>query len=425
MRYLQVLLVMCAIVFFAACVDEKVKDKNVTFEVTKNESNITKEVMQVDLEKLKLLARDNNDFGFKLFAEMKNSEQKNILISPFSLSEALAMTYLGSDEDTKSEISKVMNFKGNDKLFHGSFNALDTVLNKSRPDNTLKTVNALWFDKSYEVNESFTKELQKNYGNKLKSMDFKHQLQSSIAEINTWIEKNSNGTLKNTLNKNGIDKNVQLILTNVVYFKAGWMNEFYKESTTQEKFYALNGTVQDVSMLNNEYEMLYAENKDFQSVTLDYSGGDSSMVILLSKQGRFEKVMKNLKSNYQLANELSKLELVNLKLLKMKFSTPTYDMKTYFEAMGLVLPFSENANFSLIGSQPLKISDIKHKAFIEIDEKGTEASAVTDVEMCVIVEEKITEPIPKKMHINRDFIFFIKDNQTSQILFMGLIKEIV
>jgi serpin B len=425
MKNLQVLLMMCVIGLFASCADEKVKDKNVTFEVSKNESNITKEVVQVDVEKLKLLARDNNDFAFKLFAEMKKSEQKNILISPFSLSEALAMTYLGSQDDTKSEISRVMNFNGDDKSFHSGFNALDTVLNKSSADNTLKTNNALWFDKSYEVNESFTKDLQKNYGNTLKSMDFKNQLQSSITEINTWIEKNSNGTLKNTLNKNGIDKNMQLILTNVIYFKANWMNEFYVEATTKEKFYALNGTVQDVSMLNNEYEMLYAQNKDFQSVTLDYIGGDSSMVILLPKQGRFEKVMKNLKSNYQLANELSKLELVNLKLPKMKFSTPTYDMKTYFEDMGLVSPFSENANFSLIGSQPLKIDTIKHKAFIEIDEKGTEASAVTVILEANATEANITESIPKKMHINRDFIFFIKNNQTSQILFMGLIKEIV
>jgi serpin B len=109
----------------------------------------------------------------------------------------------------------------------------------------------------------------------------------------------------------------------------------------------------------------------------------------------------------------------------MKFSTPTYDMKTYFEAMGLQLPFSDNANFSLIGSQPIKIDTIKHKAFIEIDEKGTEASAVTVILEANATDANISESIPKKMHINRDFIFFIKNNQTSQILFMGLIKEIV
>ena len=371
---------------------------------------------------LSILAQNNNDFAFKLFKKLYSDEDKNIFFSPYSISEALAMVYAGAKNETKMQIASVFNFDTkNDTLLHNSFNGLNLHLtNRDNNHSIFEVSNSIWVQKDYFIFESYLTFLETNYGIPIRNLDFLNKPESSREQINEWIEEKTHQRIKDILDKEAITIDTRVVLTNSVYFKGFWASPFFESRTKSDIFTLNDASTQKVAFMHQyERPIRYFKAKDYQALELLYQGGNTSMVIILPNSQQFEDVVSNIEKYYSETIKNLSQNLINLKMPKFEFTTPVYDIKKYLQELGMKLAFS-NADFgAMTDDTTLYIDSIAHKAFIKVDENGTEASAST-----VVVDSNGSFRETTDFNMVRPFIFFIKDTLTNQILFMGVIKSI-
>jgi len=367
------------------------------------------------------LAKDNNTFAFDMFAKLQTSESGNIFFSPYSISEALVMTYAGAKGNTKSEMASVLHFNANDELLNNSYNALDLHLNYTDNNYTFSIANSLWAQKNYKFLNSYLDTIKLNYGADVNLLNFAESEKSRKA-INSWVEDKTHQKIKDLIPKNILDSSTKLVLTNAVYFKGEWAEKFEKSNTSNDTFIKLNGSTEQVSFMRQTKDFNYSESEDYQAVNLKYVGDRTSMLIVLPKDGKFQEVISDIKNIYQDIEQNLSLKKVNLRMPKFEFTTGSYELKKYFQELGMVDAFGADADFSgMSGDKDLYIESILHKAFIKVDEAGTEAAAATAV--LVFKNGVIPGDNIINMFVNKAFIFFIKDTKTGQILFAGVIKK--
>ncbi len=377
----------------------------------------------VETNQTNILVKNNNTFAFNMFKELQKDENENIFFSPYSISQALVMTYAGAKDNTKTQMASALHFDENDSKLHNTFNALDLHLNHSDENYTLSVANAIWPQKDFRFLESYLDTIKVNYGAKVRLMDYVNNTENSRKIINDWVEEKTHDRIKDLIPEGSISADTRLVLTNAIYFKGKWQKEFDKELTKDETFTLEDNSTIQTPLMHQIESFLYVENVNFQAIELPYKQDKSSMLVILPAKGKFQEVLTDINSTFDIASTNLKYKRINLKMPKFEFTTGLYDLSKHFVELGMSDAFDGNlADFSnMSGQKDLVISKILHKAFIKVDEKETEAAAATGVIANGTSIPILEEPID--LFVDRPFILFIKDQMTNQILFIGIIKK--
>jgi serpin B len=370
-----------------------------------------------------LLVEGNSAFAFELYKELKE-KGGNLFYSPYSISLALAMTYAGASGETAQQMADTLHFLLEQASLHPAFNCLDAELasrgegaqGKDGEGFRLNIVNAIWGQKDYEFLPAFLDVLAENYGAGLRILDFITETEKSRLAINDWVSKQTEGRIKDLIPPGAIDALTRLVLTNAIYFNAAWEHPFDEKMTADGPFYLLEGGQVSVPMMKQTESFGYTEGEGYQAVELQYDGGELSMVILLPASGNFEDFEKTLNAQ-QVDAIISDLRHIEVALTMPRFEFDSeFSLKDTLAGMGMPIAFSSNADFSgMTGMHELSISDVMHKAFVAVDEAGTEAAAATAV---IVGLTAVPEPTVE-VTVDRPFIFLIRDIETGAVLFVG------
>jgi serpin B len=381
---------------------------------------ISSNVNEVDLA---AMVSGNNAFAFGLYQELKNTDG-NIFYSPYSISMALAMTYNGARGQTGKQMADTLRFMLPEDRIHSAFNSLDQELSrrgegakgKDGKGFRLNIVNAIWGQKGYQFLPEFLDTLAENYGAGLRLLDYINATEDSRMAINKWVSGQTGERIKDLIPEGAIDRLTRMVLTNAIYFNAAWQSPFQDTATSKGIFHTLDGREISVPMMKQTESFGYTEGSGYQVVELPYDGRELSMVILLPRVGQF-KAFKDSLDAKRVDDVIKGLtqQQVALTMPKFEFDS-SFSLKELLAKMGMPIAFSSNADFSgMTGKRDLYISDVIHKAFVSIDEAGTEAAAAT----AVIMKATAMPAKPTEVTIDRPFIFLIRDIKTGTVLFVG------
>lgn len=385
------------------------------------EQNTSPDVNKTDMENL---ADANNTFALDLYQTLKENTG-NLFYSPYSISSALAMTYAGARGETEKQMATTLHFTLPQDRLHPAFNSVSLAL-ASRGQETeiqdkkgfiLKNADALWGQKDYKFLPAFLDVLAENYGAGIRLLDFVRSPEDSRVTINDWVSEQTEKRINDLLPGGSITPATRLVLTNAVYFKANWFYQFSEKMTSDGQFNLLNSSKITVPMMKQTEKFNYMKGNGYQAVELPYRGQKLSMVILLPGQGRFEAFEGTLQYS-QLQKIISDLKSQKVILTMPKFEfTLELKLRQILAQMGMPIAFSGEADFSgMTEEEELWIDEVIHKAFVAVDENGTEAAAATAVMM---VGAAPGQPQPIEFTMNRPFIFLIRDIETNTILFIG------
>ncbi len=374
--------------------------------------------------KAKAIVKADNTFGIKLFKNLaanNEDEQENIIISPLSISMALGMTYNGAANETKTAMGNTLELQGMSIVeINESYKTLIDELVSVDPDVTMNIPNSIWYRDNFFVEEDFINTNHDYFYAEVNPLDFGNP--ASVDIINNWVAENTNDKITSIIDE--IDPMMVMFLINAVYFNGTWAYEFEEQYTTSETFYLSNGTSKQVDMMKQGAMLNYSNNELFEAVDLYYGGGNYSMVILLPKEGF---VPNDIIGEINESNWNEWME--DFGNIDIQLSMPKFKLdygKNLNEAlieMGMGIAFDPfGADFSKINpDNQLYISYVKHKTFIDVNEEGTEAAAVTVVGIALTsVGDGET---PYFFNVNKPFIFAIKERDTKSIIFIGKVME--
>lgn len=379
--------------------------------------------------------KDNRAFALALYRELA-MQPGNLFFSPYSISSALAMTYAGAKGETAAEMEQALHFGlGQDRL-HGAFNATDSalaqrkdeVMQSGAPEPAssttgdgfeLRIVNQAWGRKGYTFLESYLDVLAQNYGAGLFLLDFDPPEPARVL-INDWVEQQTNARIKDLLPEGSLDPSTALVLTNAIYFKTSWLSPFDADMTRPATFHAEAGD-RDVDMMHASLDARYAQLEGFEMVELLYLSDDVSMLVVLPPAGVLADSVAAFEVQRfdELRAKLSRHQ-VTLGLPKWSFEAK-YELKAPLKTLGMQAAFQAgDADLSGMDGMPghLYVDEVYHKAFVAVDEQGTEAAAAT-----AVVIKETSAPPPVEVTFDRPFMFAVYDAPTGQILFFGHVAE--
>jgi serpin B len=367
------------------------------------------------------LVAGNSNFAFDLYGLLFD-EKANLFYSPYSISLALAMTYAGARGQTAQQMSEVLHFALPQDRLHRAFNALDMALatrgEQLDPNKRfrLRIANALWGQEGYPFLAAFLDELAENYGAGLRVLDFVGAPDGSRQTINEWVEEQTEDKIQDLLPPGSISSDTRLVLSNAIYFNAAWMYPFEETVTHDDTFYLLEGGQVTVPMMAQSERLGYVTGEDYQAVELPYLGGELSMVILLPTEEAFENWARTVDAE-QLTTILDNMVRMQVQLTMPKFTFESgFRLKDALMQLGMSDAFSGAADFGgMTGQRDLFVSDVYHKAFVAVDEEGTEAAAAT----AVVMELTAAPTQPVEVKVDHPFMFLIRDIETGAILFLG------
>ncbi|HSV86866.1 MAG TPA: serpin family protein [Levilinea sp.] len=369
---------------------------------------------------LPVLVNGNSAFAFDLYQALR-TQPGNLFYSPYSISLALAMTYAGARGETEVEMAEVLHFNLPHSQLHPAFNKLDETLNQDvegvEQPFQLNIANSIWGQRDFDFEADFLDVLAENYGAGLRLVDFIHAAEAARQQINTWVEDETQDKIKDLIPEDALDSMTRLVLANAIYFKAAWQNQFEAAITQEAPFILLDGSQVDVPTMRQTESMNYASGEGWQAVELVYEGGRQSMVILLPAKGEFEEFEAGLDAA-RVEEILKAMAFTSVELSLPRFSFESdIQLDGLLAAMGMPQAFAaDQADFSgMRATRDLYISAILHKAFVDVNEEGTEAAAAT----AVIVSVTSLPVDIVQMQIDRPFIFMIRDTETNSILFAG------
>lgn len=383
----------------------------------------SRDISQLTLAEKNLVESDNR-FGFKLFKEISGEEKdKNIFISPLSVAMALGMTYNGADGSTQEAMQKTLELSGLTlQEINKSYKNLIELLTNLDEKVRFQIANSIWHREMFPVEDEFI-EINKTYFDaEVSGLNFSAPNASNI--INEWVNQKTDGKIEKIVDA-PINPLTMMFLINAIYFKGIWTYEFDESQTRDDLFTLPDGSKKPCRMMSQENEFQYFENDEFQAIDLPYGDGDFRMTIFLP---RLEKDVDSLigtlnQENWnRWMNSFHKRELT----LQLPKFTLEYDIELndVLKGLGMEIAFnSSEADFTKMYKEEevganLYISKVKHKTFVEVNEEGTEAAAVTSVEMTITAV-----PFKLLMRIDRPFIFAIRENRSGTILFIGKIVE--
>ena len=365
----------------------------------------------------------NNSFAVAMYRRAA-AKDGNQFLSPVSISFALAMTYAGARGGTEREMKQALHFHGEQKELHPALSAIMTKLNGSGEKRPYELVvaNALWGQRGHVFLNEYLGLMKQWYNSGLMQADFALAAEKARTTINWWVEEITRNKIKDLIPPGVLTAQTRLVLTNAVYFKGAWRSGFQKERTRPGTFYTSDGKQLQAQMMHQKSRFRHFQNNELQALELPYKGDTLSMVIFLPKQRRglddFESRL-----GMEMINELtSRLSPVEVEVTLPKFKmTASYRLEEMLGEMGMNSAFVPgHADFSgMDGTKGLFISAILHKAFVDVNEEGTEAAAATAVAMALTSMPERHDSIVFKA--DHPFMFLIRDNATSSIIFIGRI----
>ena len=379
------------------------------------------------------LVSGNSAFAFDLYHALTEKDG-NLFYSPYSISVALAMTYAGARGETERQMADTLHYRLPQERLHPAFNSLDLDL-ASRGKNSgfedserirLNIANAIWGQAGYQFAPDFLDVLALNYGAGMRTVNFVEAPEGSRKAINDWVAESTEDRIRDLIPKKVITEQTRLVLANAIYFNASWLWTFDEELTDDHPFHLLNGDSVDIPMMTQTADFGYVKKEGYLALELPYRAGNMSMLVLLPDEGMFNEFETALDTDL-VRQALEEMEYTYLRLKMPKFKVESqFKLNKVLEDMGMPNAFSGiAADFSGMdghkcGDDPgcLVISDVFHKAFVSVDEKGTEAAAATAVAMATS-----SRPEPQPVVIDRPFIFLIRDTETDAILFVGRVLD--
>lgn len=362
-----------------------------------------------------------NGFGFNLYARLNPDE--NLIFSPLSISSALAMTYAGAENNTQQQMAGVLGFVFDKKQVNEGFSALMNEMNVSSESYRISLANSLWAQEQFYFKPEFLENMKKNYHSGFQFVNFINRPDEAREKINQWVSEKTEDKIKDILSEKDINAATRLILVNAIYFNATWATVFDEKQTRPGDFFLIDGQKITVDMMQEHTgKYRYFENDKLQFLSMDYAGKLYSMNILLPKSpDKLPALEKAFNPGYfsELEN-MSKWQGVDVYLPRFTFSS-SFSLKAILSAAGMSDAFDDNADFSgMTGKKNLMIDNILHKAFIEVNEKGTEAAAST----AVVMMERAALPEEKsEFKADHPFFFYIKNNESGAIMFMGKVMN--
>ena len=369
----------------------------------------------------KSIVESDNNFGLKLFKRISEAEKdKNLFISPLSVSMALGMTLNGANGSTEEAMKTTLELEGlNMQQINKSYQSLIELLTNLDPKVVFEIANSIWYRQEFTFKQEFIDTNKIYFNAEVRSLNFNSPDAPTI--INQWVDDKTHGKIEEIVDS--ISSDVVMYLINAIYFKGIWTYEFEKSQTMDDQFNLIEGSVVPCKMMSQKGDFKYVETPDFQAIDLPYGDGDFSMTIFLPKSNKSidSLIDKFNQTNWNLwINSFRKCEgTIQLPKFTLEYEIT---LNNILQALGMAIAFDpDNADFSGIysGTERLFISKVKHKTFIEVNEEGTEAAAATSVEIVLtaVGGPKFT------MRADHPFIFVIRENHSHTILFMGKILK--
>jgi len=394
-----------------------------------------------------LAAKATNELGVDLHRQLASGSDQNLCTSPYSINSALAMTFAGADGETRSEMARVLHFPNGGDV-PDSFLALQNSLEQmsaktaelvkdskkfggpSEPI-TLNIANRLFAQKGYSFREAYLLLVKQYFGGAFEPLDFVADPAAAAQHINKWVADQTHDKIRDLIPGGALDKTTRLVLANALYLKAPWANEFSQNATQSEPFFVRGAPVNVPMMRKTDKNFGYVRREGFTVVGLPYVGNDLQFVVLLPDAINGLRELESKLSADVLA-DCAKIEKrdVDLYLPKFKLEPPTVALKENFEGLGMKTAFDDprgSANFDKIAPRKpndyLYISNIFHKTFIAVDEKGTEAAAATAVVMMRATSMPGPKPPPIEVKVDRPFVYAIQHVPSGVCLFLGRVTD--
>ena len=375
-----------------------------------------------NLTHMSQLANSSNRFGFNLFAQINSqSPDKNIIISPSSIAIALAMAGNGTEGKTKEELIEALELNELDSAaIDNSYQKLMETLKTADPGVKIAIANSLWANQKVTLKEQFVNNAKGFYQAQVSSLNFADFQTKN--KINNWVAQNTANKIPEIVDS--VSPQDVLYLINAIYFKGIWTNKFDLNTTTDRPFYRDSNSSSPHPMMNQTGKYRYHENDNFQAVRLPYGEQEElGMYIFLpgedSSLTEFNQLLNGTNWQEWISQMRSRSGKIAIPRFKLEYET---DLIQFLSKLGIERVFAPNlADFSAMTDIPVAINKVKHKTFIEVNEEGTEAAAVTSIG--IRITSAIREDPPFKMNVNRPFFFAIRDDITETILFMGNVVE--
>ena len=366
----------------------------------------------------------SNDFATRLYDKLARTHAgENLFLSPFSIQVALAMCAVGAKGETRRVMCDLIGAPENVDEQNRQYAALlKSVNGEGERPFQLVTANALWGQRGYHFKPDFKKAVADFYDGTFNELNFRDLPDEAVKTINAWVSDKTREKIKDLIQRSLINHDTRLILTNAIYFKGQWEKEFDKADTRDDDW--LGPESCKVPMMHQSGGYLYYEGDSFQALDLPYKGRQLSMLVVLPKQNDGLALVENQwTSNQSYSQVTDGLDhegnvIVSLPRFKMEAK---FLLRPVLCAMNAELAFSPAADFSGIGDEPLAISEVVHKAFVEVNEEGTEAAAATAVVMSMCAMRPQKEQ--KVFKADHPFLFFIRDKQTNTVLFSGRVLD--
>lgn len=393
-----------------------------------------------------LAAKATNELAVDLHRQLATGNE-SLCVSPFSIESALGMTFAGADGETRTEMARVLHFPSGASTVAISFASLQHSLEEmtvktaelvkkskefggpSEPI-TLNIANCLFAQKDYDFRQDFLSLVKQNYGAAFEPLDFTANPAAAAQHINKWVADQTRDKIRDLIPPDALNKLTRLVLANALYLKAPWADAFSEKTTQPESFHVHGGAPLDVAMMRKTARFGYAKREGFRAVSLPYVGDNLQFVVVLPDQVNGLHAVES-KLTADVLAECAKLEAqeVNLHLPKFKVEPPTIALAETLQALGMKSAFDipqGSANFDKMAPRKpndyLYISNVFHKTFIAVDEKGTEAAAATAVVMM-----RATAIAPKRqpveVKVDRPFIYAIQHIPSGVCLFLGRVTD--
>lgn len=373
-------------------------------------------------EAMQDLTRANTKFALDMYASLCQN-QGNIFYSPYSISTALAMTYAGACGNTKKEMAQALHFDMLEQNIHPAFNKLQSHLQNIQKEEPiiLNVANALWVEKTYQLKKEYLDLTKKYYSANIFSVDFGNNPEKSRVKINDWVEDKTEEKIKDLLAQGAINDLTRLVLTNAIYFLGEWEKKFNPKATQESDFWLDETNKVTAPMMYQKDIFGYAAGDGLQILEMPYKGESLSMVVLLPEKKDGLKELESTLNAENLEKWLAGLKKQKVETYFPKFkTTQSFNLNDILKSLGMKEAFTRSADFfNMEPRKELYISDVVHKAFVEVDEKGTEAAAATAVVM-ELASMPMDVPVFKADH---PFIFIIRERVTESVLFMGRLAD--
>ena len=369
-----------------------------------------------------------NAFGFDLYRRLCR-QPGNLVMSPASLTTALTMTWAGARGETAAQMREVLHLEGTADEAIAASGGLASSLQNPSPPVVLRIANQLFAEKTYELMPAYVERIRQAFGAPVELLDFQEAPEPSRVHINEWVESETEQRIRDLIPPTVIDPDTRLVLVNAIYFLGSWEKPFYERATRPAPFHLTGSETKDVPTMYCTDSFFISDKEGVTAMELPYAGGQLSMLLLVPDKVDGLAALEGGLDTQGLDALTSGMEqnLVSVALPKFEVSPESMSLKKELEALGMPLAFDrQSADFTGIANPPnpadrLVVSEVFHKGFIKVDEKGTEAAAATAVIMMLRGGGPPEEP--RELKVDRPFLFLIRDNKSGLVLFLGRVSD--